>query len=54
MKKHRFARLTEAARKVFLLVLLLVGLYTLSNIAVQTYNETNVPQVHRVFLTIWV
>lgn len=54
MKKHCFTCLTETARKVFLLIVVITGLYTLGNTAVQTYNETNVPQVHRNFLTIWV
>ena len=53
-KNHRFTRLIETARRVFLLVLIIVGLYTLGNTAVQTYNETNVPQVQRGLLTIWV
>ena len=43
--KRRFDRLVVAVRKIFLLIVIIVGMYTLGNIAVQTYNETNVPPV---------
>ena len=53
-KNHRFTRLIETARRMFLLIIIIVGLYTLGNTAVQTYHKTGVSQVQCGLLTIWV
>ncbi len=53
-RDHRLIRLAETAHRVFLLIVVIVGLHTPGNTAVETLKQTNVPQVRRVFLIIWV